>query len=288
LHTPTCLSILVKMNINSFSKINKKGRELAAVSAVFGVFAASSIGFAGEVLTAPVEPGPEPVAMDDVPYEAGRGLLTLQGPSGMFINPTSATLPANTFTAQYCFFLPENTGDIWGHGAMASYGVTDWLELGALGSYVDLPGDNPGGVGPLARLRLTQNDGWIPQTSIGGYGVFGDDPVERYSMFAAFYNRIPIADNGFVKSLGIHTGFRQTWVTDDDRAYVYGGLEVQLPYRLYLVGEVSTTDAGSDQTPYAYGLQWRARGINISTAQILQGGAEDAGFFFGIGYGLQF
>jgi len=59
------------------------------------------------------------------PYEAGRGLITLEGPSGMFINPTSATLPKGAYTAQYCLFFPEpsdrydrpgRAGELWDHG----------------------------------------------------------------------------------------------------------------------------------------------------------------------------
>jgi hypothetical protein len=228
-----------------------------------------------------------PLVAPEAPYEAGRGLLTLQGPTGMFINPTSATLPAHAFTAQYCFFLPENSGDVWGHGAIISYGVTDWLELGGIGSLI-ATGDDPIGAGPMVRVRLLKNDGWIPQFSVGGYTVFGDDPVERYSMYAAAYNRIPLDENGLVKSIGVHSGVRQTWFSDDDQFYVYGGLELQLPWRLYLVGEVSTTNTGSDTVPYSYGLQWRAKGINISAAEIQNGSGGSPGFFFGIGLGWQF
>jgi len=42
-----------------------------------------------------------------------RGLITLEGPSGMFINPTSATLPQGRIILNYCVFvptLPEGVG----------------------------------------------------------------------------------------------------------------------------------------------------------------------------------
>src|SRR5687768_12635254 len=58
----------------------------------------------------------EPSAPVEPAYEAGRGLLTLQGPSGMFINPTSATLPQGKFTLQYCNFYPENQTEVVAHG----------------------------------------------------------------------------------------------------------------------------------------------------------------------------
>src|SRR2546423_3275958 len=69
-----------------------------------------------------------------------RGLITLEGPSGMFINPTSATLPQGTFILNYCVFvptLPEGLSLV-GHGILLSYGVTDWLEVGFIGDLLDL------------------------------------------------------------------------------------------------------------------------------------------------------
>jgi hypothetical protein len=252
-----------------------------------GALSLAGLALAGTPSMISEKSGPA-ITTAEAPYEAGRGLLTLQGPTGMFINPTSATLPQGAFTAQYCFYVPENEGNVWGHGALISYGVTDWLELGAIGSLLSIDGDPIGG-GPMARVRLLKHDGWIPQFSVGGYAVFGDDPVTNYSMFAALYNRLPIGDeSGCVKSLGVHAGVRQTWLSNSDRFYVYGGLEVELPWRLYLVGEVSTTDTDGGKVPYAYGLQWRARGINISLGEIQTNGFSRVGTFFGIGYGWQF
>src|SRR5436309_3192469 len=69
-----------------------------------------------------------------------RGLITLEGPSGMFINPTSATLPKGTFVLNYCVFvptLPQGIGLV-GHGVLLSYGVRDWLEVGFTGDLLDL------------------------------------------------------------------------------------------------------------------------------------------------------
>ena len=59
-------------------------------------------------------------------HEANGGLVTLAGPSGMFINPTSTTLPQGAFTAQYCFFLPDfDFKETMAHRSMFAYGVTD-------------------------------------------------------------------------------------------------------------------------------------------------------------------
>lgn len=223
--------------------------------------------------------------VDPVEYEANRGLLTLQGPSGLFINPTSATLPAGAFTVQYCFLLPDfSFGDTMAHGALISYGVTDWLELGANLLFVDQEqGDTLFSAGPLARVRLVKHDGWIPQVSVGGYGKIGDDPIQFASAFVALTERIEVKQ-GPLESIAIHAGARQTWHDGFDSFRGYAGVDIQLPWRLYIVGEIATESNEENFTPWAAGLQWRAGGINISTAAVTapETGGE-VGFFFGIG-----
>ena len=241
-------------------------------------------------------PGKDVIIAPPVPapsiYEGGRGLITTEGPSGMFINPTSGTLPAHAATLQYCFLLPTNDfSEVMGHGALLAYGVTDFLEVGVIANYIDFDGgDDPSAVGPMVRLRLMKDTEYLPEVSVGYYGKFGDDALDQQAAFAALYKRIPIGDeSGFVRSFGIHTGVRQVWDTpeDDETFRVYGGLEVQLPLRFYLVGEVSSDDKAAT-TPYAYGVQWRLGGINISVAGVQNGNFDDAGFYFGIGSALQF
>lgn len=234
-----------------------------------------------------------PVMVPEEAYVGGRGLLTIQGPSGLFINPTSGTMPAGAFTAQYCFFLPNNeSSPVMGHGALASYGVTDWLEVGGVFSAIDI--DNSSDIfsgGPLVRARLMKQDDVMPEISVGGYAFFGD--AERYSAFLALFKSVEISKDGPVRSIGFHAGLRETWIEDpDDQSDApvgYFGLEIELPLRLYLVGEVSTDDKDNGgNTPYAFGIQWRAGGINISTAFADPGFVDEPSFFFGIGTQLSF
>lgn len=224
-------------------------------------------------------------AVEAAEYEANRGLLTLEGPSGMFINPTSATLPEGAFTAQYCFLLPDfDFDDTIGHGAMLAYGLKEWLEVGALASFLQ---DAPGGgtdfaAGPLARVRLLKHDGWIPQVSVGGYGKIGAETLEQASAFAALTERFEV-QAGPVESVAFHAGVRETWRDADDSFRGFFGVEVQLPARLYLIGEIATESSIDQDLPWAAGFQWRAGGINISTSVIEPGDGGDVGFFFGIG-----
>lgn len=252
-------------------------------------------------LAGPYDPGlsldsPAPVDLGadvrDSGYESGRGLITLEGPSGMFINPTSATLPRGAFTAQYCIFFPDRSDRVLGHGAMAAYGITDAFELGVVTNYIDARGaDGDGNFGPFARLRLTKHEGWLPQIGVGGYAKFGIEPLENFSAFASAYWRCPLDENGFFKSLGFHVGARENWFDGGnlDAFHAYGGVELEMPLRIYAVAEVSTEDDDFDtKTPYSFGLQWRAGGINISVAGIQNGNLAGPAFYFGIGTAWQF
>lgn len=234
----------------------------------------------------------------DAPYEAGRGLITLEGPSGMFINPTSATLPQGTFTAQYCLLFPNQDTDVVGHGIMMSYGVKDWLEVGLTGNMLDLNAGVDREVaagGPLVRIRLLKDESWWPQFSVGAYAKWGAARLNQITAFAAAYKRIPISESGPVRSVAFHAGLRESWfdadVAQSDSFTGYFGAEVQLPYRIYLIGEISTpgfTRGGKrpKSNPYAWGAQWRLRGVNLSVAAMDQDGTGRVGIWSGIGYGL--
>lgn len=274
-----------------------KFKQLSIVAACVGLactpaFAEDSlVPGLGQVMSAgPVAPAPAPAPAGI--YEGGRGLITTEGPSGLFINPTSGTMPAHAATLQYCFLLPTNDfSEVMGHGMLLGYGVTDFIEIGAIANYIDFDqGDDPSAVGPYVRARLLKDSGFIPEVSIGYYGKFGDDALDQQAIFAALFKRIPIGDeSGVVKSFGVHTGVRQVWDTpeDDETFQVYGGVEMQLPLRFYLVGEVST-DNKVGTTPYAYGVQWRLGGVNISVAGVQAGNFDEDAFYFGIGSQMSF
>ena len=243
---------------------------------------------------------PPPAIVEDE-YVGGRGLLTIEGPTGLFINPTSGTMPAGAFTAQYCFFLPNWSASdpLMAHGALVSYGITDWLEVGGLFSALDVEDlDTFYSGGPMVRVRLLkQDEGLMPELSVGGYAFLGDE--EKYSAFLALFKSWKISDDGFFRSVGFHAGIRDRWIEENvdgsgdpsDSPVGYFGLEVEMPFRLYLVGEVSTNDDDlGGSTPYAFGIQWRLGGINISTALMDPGFpfVDEPSFFFGIGTQLSF
>ena len=79
----------------------------------------------------------------------GHGNITVEGPTGLFLNPTSGILAEGELIIQYCAAILEDgeNNNFIGHNAILSYGVTDWLELGAFGVSVDRSKVGSGGGG---------------------------------------------------------------------------------------------------------------------------------------------
>jgi hypothetical protein len=233
-----------------------------------------------------------------------RGLITLEGPSGMFINPTSATLPQNEIILNYCVLFFDTDTDVVGHGILLSYGVRDWLEIGFVGNLLDVNSPGPPSRedtfvvgGPMARIRLLRDREWWPELSVGGYVKWGSPFFNNANAFVAISKTIPIDEKGFLKTVTFQGGFREAWL-DEPAAVsnvnrVYGGLEVQLPWRLFLIGEVTQRDDQLPvppdllrEIPWAAGIQWRGHNFGCSLAALQNGGESRPGIYFGVAGGL--
>ncbi|PYI64855.1 MAG: hypothetical protein DMF07_05820, partial [Verrucomicrobia bacterium] len=265
-----------------------------------GVLGAAS-GFAGpEPITESKDANLEPVVEVPIARES-RGLITLEGPSGMFINPTSATLPQNEFILNYCVLFFDTDTDVVGHGILLSYGVRDWLEIGFVGNLLDVNSPGPPSRedtfvvgGPMARIRLLRDREWWPELSVGGYvkwgspGGGGGPALNSANAFVAISKTIPIDEKGFLKTVTFQGGFREAWLDEpapvSNVNRVYGGLEVQLPWRLFLIGEVTQRNDKVDlrEIPYAAGIQWRGRYFGCSLAVLQNGGESRPGIYFGV------
>lgn len=57
----------------------------------------------------------------------GHGNITVEGPTGLFLNPTSGILAEGELIIQYCAAILEDAenNNFIGHNAILSYGVTD-------------------------------------------------------------------------------------------------------------------------------------------------------------------
>jgi hypothetical protein len=257
--------------------------------------------------------GPEPApASKDLTMEStaptaeivrnSHGLITTEGPSGMFINPTSATLPQGAFVLNYCVFvptIPEGVGAVW-HGILLSYGVRDWLEVGFTGNLADVSLDGPPAredsfvfAGPMARIRLLRDHDWWPELSIGAYLKEGTpaNVNNGEDAFIAVSKTFPIDESGFLKTVTLQGGFREQWLHDEAPVSninrLYGGVEVQMPQNIYLIGEIMQKDARVERrVPWAAGIQWRGKWFGCTIAAVQIDGETGPGFYFGVGGGL--
>ena len=225
-----------------------------------------------------------------------RGLVTSEGPSGMFINPTTATLPQGTLAFAYCSVLTSQDTDVLGNHMFISYGVRDWLELGVVASMINVtvPGEElPEGdyatAGPMVRVRLRRDvNGW-PEISLGAYAKMGTDALDSKNVFLGASKTLPLDEKGFFKTVTFQGGFRESWIEAPDRNTnrFYGGVEVQLPYNLYLVGEITQFSRRKDEfTPWAAGIQWRGKRVGLTAAIVQSGDDDPPSIYLGIGGGL--
>ena len=245
---------------------------------------------------APAKPEQQPSAQAKdatvAAYRGGRGLITLEGPTGMFINPTSGTAEKGAITAQYCAaMLEQNDYTEVQHTAILSYGVTDWLELGLMGrvSILDTTNDTVSAGGPWGRVRVLKDAGWFPEVSLGGILREGSGRLQKRTIFLAASKGYQFPQHWFIKSVRGHAGFRQIWqdgdFNEDDVSIGYFGGEIELPMNLFIVGEVSTRDPDAfRETPSAIGVQFRhPSGFGFSLAAIQSGGDDRMGVYVGIG-----
>ncbi len=236
------------------------------------------------------------------------GNLTLEGPTGMFLNPTSSTLKEKQFIVQYCVALLKfQNRNVPDHYAIASYGMTDWLEVGVTARVWDLNDrghDNtPSGAGPFVRVGLLKEDKLIPEFSVGGISVQGDALVRKDTLFFAASKGLGLREHNLPFEVRFHAGARQFWqgsgdnptriwfnMTPDvggagltDHVGYFGG-EIALPKNLYLVSEVSTMPEGAFKTPYSIGMQLRSpSGYGLSLAGVQTGSQANPAIMIGIG-----
>jgi hypothetical protein len=237
-----------------------------------------------------------PIVETPVTVRESRGLVTAEGPTGMFLNPTSATLPQGEFAFGFCSVLTNQDTDILGHHMFFSYGVRDWLELGVVADLFnfditggEVPQGDYGTGGPMVRIRLLRDRESWPEISLGAYSKWGTDNFDSSNVYLAVSKTVPIDEKGFLKTVTFQGGFRESWLEAPDRNTnrFYGGLEVQLPHNLYLVGEVTQFARRKDEfTPWGAGIQWRGRVFGLSAAIVQSGDDNPPSIYLGIGGGL--
>lgn len=222
-------------------------------------------------------------------YVGGRGILTVQGPTGLFLNPTSGTAPGRSLTAQICAATVKigDSTTATAANVLATYGATDWLEVGAIAYDIQNDGQSPG-VGPHVRARLVtdQAGSAIPEIGVGYYSNEGRTAEKQRSFFAAASKQVAFDQTSAVRSIRFHGGVRNTWrkATDDSEVVGYGGVELELPYYVFLGAELSTDEDPFERTPFGFGLQVRhPSGVGFTLSGVQPGFSDDIALFIGIG-----
>jgi len=269
-----------------------KGLGVVLVIAALG----SATSFAGPTNTYETKDSPIVEVPPMAVVRESRGLVTSEGPSGMFINPTTATLSQGTWAFGYCSVLTSQDTDILGNHMFVSYGVRDWLELGVVATMInvtidgaELPKGDYGTGGPMARVRLHRDIGAWPEISVGAYAKMGTDALDSRNVFIGASKTLPVDEKGFIKAVTFQGGFRESWIEAPDRNTnrFYGGVEVQLPHNFFVVGEVTQFSHRKDAfVPWAAGVQWRGRVLGLTAAIVQSGDDNPPSIYLGIGGGL--
>lgn len=259
---------------------------LATVTAAQGTQSPREMDLVAQAVTTRLTDAPDAPA-----YVGGRGLITDELVTGMFLNPTSGTLAKYEATLQYCALIFKVGHDTAvGHGAIAGFGVTDWIEIGAGGLFVDVPGggDNPHVAGPYGRIRVLKDESWWPELSVGGIVLLGDEALEKQTVFIAASKGIRF-DTRFIRGARAHVGFRQAWVeVGEDGSFGFVGGELELPRHIFLVAEVSNESGAADRIPWAAGVQVRhPDGFGFTLAAVQTGTLKNLAVYVGVGINFQ-
>jgi hypothetical protein len=299
--------------MKSFASLSPRHRTLCAVGLMCFYAAFLWMASVAEAVEGQTPTTAKLFANNDGAYSGGRGLITFTGPTGMFLNPTSGTMPKGSITAQFFMTVVKpvnaNTGKdqfAW-HNAIASYGVTDWFELGAMGQLVDRSNgqDNQSIMagGPFARVRVLKDQSWWPELSAGAILLEGEYSLRRETLFLAASKRFVLNEAGFFKAVRLHLGGRQFWQDghdpnpaiwtflqqrNDSGRVGYAGGEMQFPKHIYLVGEIQTKETGDRYLPWSAGIQLRhPDGFGLSLALLQPGFQGSPTAYVGIGINFQ-
>ena len=230
------------------------------------------------------------VGVENTQYIGGLGLITREGPTGMFLNPTSGVQPKGALVPQFCVAVNPLEGQDnhrVSYGFILVYGVLDWLDVGFQGLITE-PDSNTNftSFGAQTRARILKDEGMIPEWSVGAYFREGDDPITSQNIYTALSKGFILHEGVYLNSIRFHLGARHEWhEVLDDRPVGYVGGEIELYPRLHFVGEVVTKDDDVEEhIPYSFGIQVRHPGrFGFSLAGIQPGNNKHLGVYIGVG-----
>jgi hypothetical protein len=225
----------------------------------------------------------------------GRGLITDEGITGMFLNPTSGTLNRGQLDVEFCTGVYG--GDVgFAFQLMVAYGILDWLEVGVTGILFDTIGilenidSTVEAIGPFVRVRLLKDESYWPEVAVGYFSREGNAVLQRRSVFIAASKGVQFGSDFIIPSIRAHVGMRHLWHQDiqfnfaKEGTIFYWGGEIELPRHIYIVGEVSSKEHVYIKRPYSIGVQVRhPAGVALTLAAVQTGIQRDTGLYIGIG-----
>jgi hypothetical protein len=229
-----------------------------------------------------------------LPVRAFPGLITKEGPTGMFLNPLAEVSPPQTINAQTCWLhqdLPAGVAD-W-NIFMVAHTLPTATELGLLANLATPQGGSvEAAVGGFLRQLVWPEARWLPITpafAVGATAFHTDIRTPGFNARATAFAVLSktLTPPGFRVPVRGHLGGRFIDFADPtDASDVTGylGLEVEVLRNLRLIGEVNSRTTADTTTPFAVGLQFSLAKLGLSVAAINSGRANAPGLFFGIGF----
>jgi len=230
-----------------------------------------------------------------IPAPAAGGLITTEGPTGMFLNPMAEVTPQKTLNIQACWlFQNEPEGSFFAQLIMVAHTLPTKTELGFLFDLSDFAGEGSGtGVqtsygGFIRQLVLSEGQFHpiVPAFAIGSTVLASDGSTKTTGFFAL---KKTLTRRESKVPIRAHLGLRYIYsalegAANKDDVTGYVGLEFSVLKNLSLIGEVNTKTVFNTKIPFAAGLQYYIGKFGISLATMQFGTAKGPGLYFGIGY----
>jgi hypothetical protein len=210
---------------------------------------------------------------------AAHADLTLNGASGMFLNP-DARISSNLIPQVQANYNDLGDG-AKSYGLYAAYGLGGKTEVGAGIGHLDTGGDSRSGFAVNIKQSL------IGVPGVGTHVAFGAGYDDIH--FGNFYGYIAGTQNfgskltghGLSATLGLRWD-RFGKEIDSTKTSIYGGLDFSLSDKLHLIGELQSRNTEYDTpSPYAIGIRYSAlHGITLGAGIQRTGWDGDSGRFF--------
>jgi len=210
---------------------------------------------------------------------AAHADLTLNGASGMFLNPDARINGSLVPQVQANY---NDLGDgAKSYGIYGAYSLTGKTEVGAGIGHLDTGGDSRSGFAVNIKQSLLGVPGVGTHVALGA----GYDDIH----FANLYGYVAatqdlgskIGGHPLAATLGLRWD-RFGKEIDSTKASIYGGIDYGISDKLHLIGELQSRNTKYDTpSPYAIGIRYSAsHGITLGAGIQRTGWDGDSGRFF--------